>query len=60
VEKRYKDILRPLVAELRRTLAGALVTLGPDRLTIERAPPRRAGTRRTAAMRKNRKGRFTN
>jgi hypothetical protein len=37
---------------LRRTLAGALVTLGASRLTVERAPPRRtravhgAGNRR--------------
>jgi tRNA(Ile)-lysidine synthase len=41
---------------LRRTLAGALVTLTPDRLVIERAPPRRqrrsgsvAAARRQAA-----------
>jgi tRNA(Ile)-lysidine synthase len=27
----------------RRTLAGALVTLGPDKITIEPAPPRKAG-----------------
>jgi tRNA(Ile)-lysidine synthase len=51
---------------LRRTLAGAVITLGIDRLTVERAPPRRgssarraAGAPRTAAMRKNRKSRFT-
>jgi tRNA(Ile)-lysidine synthase len=30
----------PAPMRLRRTLAGALVTLTPDRLTIERAPPR--------------------
>jgi tRNA(Ile)-lysidine synthase len=32
---------------LRRTLAGALITLGTEQLTVERAPPRRrSGTRR--------------
>jgi len=39
---------------LRRTLAGALVTLDADRLAVERAP-----ARRSAAMRQRRKGRFT-
>jgi tRNA(Ile)-lysidine synthase len=38
---------RPFVrrgpARLRRTLAGAVVTLTPDRLIVERAPPRRRG-----------------
>jgi tRNA(Ile)-lysidine synthase len=38
---------RPFVrrgpARLRRTLAGAVVTLTADRLTVERAPPRRRG-----------------
>jgi tRNA(Ile)-lysidine synthase len=33
---------------LRRTLAGALVTLSRERLVIERAPPRAAGRRRGA------------
>jgi tRNA(Ile)-lysidine synthase len=33
---------------LRRTLAGALVTLTRERLVIERAPPRTTGRRRTA------------
>ena len=52
-------------SRLRRTLAGAVITLGIDRLTVERAPPRRglapgpAGAPRTAAMRKDRKRRFT-
>jgi tRNA(Ile)-lysidine synthase len=41
-------------SRLRRTLAGALITLESDRLTVERAP-----ARRTVAMRKNGKGRFT-
>lgn len=41
-------------APLRRTLAGALVTLAAHRLSIERAPPRR-----NAAIRQNGKRRFT-
>lgn len=43
------DALRQSRGRVRRTLAGALVTLGPDRLTIERAPARRisrSGNRR--------------
>ena len=39
-------------ARLRRTLAGAVVTLGDDRLSIERAPPRRTATKRRPAPRK--------
>ena len=35
------EALRQARAPLRRTLAGALVTLTADRLTVERAPPRR-------------------
>ena len=35
------DILRRARSPLRRTLAGALITLGRGRLVIERAPPRR-------------------
>ncbi|MFI4971268.1 MAG: tRNA lysidine(34) synthetase, partial [Hyphomicrobiales bacterium] len=35
------EALRQARAPLRRTLAGALVTLTGDRLTVERAPPRR-------------------
>ena len=33
------------VRRFRRTLAGALVTLTADRLTVERAPPRRTGSK---------------
>jgi tRNA(Ile)-lysidine synthase len=33
-------------ARLRRTLAGASITLGPDRLTVERAPARRTSANR--------------
>jgi len=41
------EALRQAHSRLRRTLAGALITLGPDRLTVERAPARRtAGNRR--------------
>ena len=36
----------PQPVRLRRTLAGALVTLAGDRLAIERAPPRSAKNRR--------------
>ncbi len=59
------EALRQARSRLRRTLAGAVVTLGIDRLTVERAPPRRgraagsAGAARTAVMRKNGKSRFT-
>lgn len=35
------DAVRRADLRLRRTLAGALITLGPDRLTVERAPARR-------------------
>ncbi len=35
------DALRQSRSRLRRTLAGALVTLTPERLTVERAPARR-------------------
>jgi tRNA(Ile)-lysidine synthase len=48
------DALRRAHSGLRRTLAGALITLTNDRLTVERAPARRA-----LAMRKNRKRGFT-
>jgi tRNA(Ile)-lysidine synthase len=48
----------------RRTLAGALVTLWRDRLTIERAPPRRnradSASSAKPAGRKAKKARFTN
>jgi tRNA(Ile)-lysidine synthase len=45
LETLYRDLLiaeNRRNARFRRTLAGALVTLSDDRLTIERAPPRRA------------------
>ena len=48
------DALRQASGRLRRTLAGAMVTLVANRLRIERAP-----ARRTAAMRRIGKGRFT-
>jgi tRNA(Ile)-lysidine synthase len=40
LETLYDDVRRA-DSRLRRTLAGALITLGPDRLTVERAPARR-------------------
>jgi tRNA(Ile)-lysidine synthase len=46
--------LRLARSRLRRTLAGALVTLTNEHLTVERAPARHA-----AALRKGGKGRFT-
>jgi tRNA(Ile)-lysidine synthase len=48
------DALRQAPGRLRRTLAGAVVTLAANRLKIERAP-----ARRTPAMRQIGKGRFT-
>ena len=42
------DALAQARARLRQTLAGALITLNPDRLTVERAPPRRASGARRA------------
>ncbi len=42
------DALRRAPSGMRRTLAGALITLGSGRLTIERAPARRATTGRRA------------
>jgi tRNA(Ile)-lysidine synthase len=59
------DSLRLAHSRLRRTLAGALITLGGDHLTVGRAPARRPLAkrrglpRRNPAMRKQRKGRFT-
>jgi tRNA(Ile)-lysidine synthase len=46
------DALRKCNAPLRRTLAGALVTLGGGRLAVERAPPRRGRTARGAGNRR--------
>jgi tRNA(Ile)-lysidine synthase len=48
------ESLRQARFRLRRTLAGALITLNGDRLTVERAP-----ARRNSAIRNERKGRFT-
>ncbi len=48
------DTVRQTQSRLRRTLAGALITLTSEDLTVERAPARRA-----LAMRKDRKSRFT-
>jgi tRNA(Ile)-lysidine synthase len=48
------EALRHSPSTMRRTLAGALVSLGKDRLTVERAPARRA-----LAMRGDDNGRFT-
>jgi len=48
------DSLRGAKSRLRRTLAGAVITLSAGRLTVERAPARRA-----LAMRKGRNTRFT-
>lgn len=59
------DTMRQAGSRLRRTLAGALITLDRERLVVERAPARRVSRgqavsgRRTAAMRKNRKRGFT-
>jgi tRNA(Ile)-lysidine synthase len=40
------DSLKPPASQVRRTLAGALVSLRDGKLTIERAPPRRAAAKR--------------
>jgi tRNA(Ile)-lysidine synthase len=48
------EALRQARSRLRRTLAGALVTLASDRLMVERAP-----ARRRLAMRNDGKSRFT-
>ncbi len=48
------EALRQARSRLRRTLAGALITLDHDDLTVERAP-----ARRRLAMRGQGKGRFT-
>jgi tRNA(Ile)-lysidine synthase len=58
------DAMR-LEPRLRRTLAGALITLAGNRLSIERAPARRTtgsrriSPRRNTAIRQNRNSRFT-
>jgi tRNA(Ile)-lysidine synthase len=52
------DALKAADSRLRRTLAGALVTLAGGRLTVERAPPRRRPATQYGG--RNRfKGRFT-
>jgi tRNA(Ile)-lysidine synthase len=48
------DTLRQANSGLRRTLAGALITLSSEQLTVERAPPRRG-----PGMRNDRKRGFT-
>jgi tRNA(Ile)-lysidine synthase len=48
------EALRQARSRLRRTLAGALITLSSDHLTVERAP-----ARRRLAMRRQGKSRFT-
>jgi tRNA(Ile)-lysidine synthase len=59
------EAMRQAGSRLRRTLAGALITLDHDKIVVERAPPRRvsggrnASRHRTAAMRKNRNRSFT-
>lgn len=53
------DSLRQTRTRLRRTLAGAVITLDADRLVIERAPARRAQAFRGLAMRKGRNTGFT-
>ena len=59
------DAFRLTHSRLRRTLAGAQITLDKDWLTVERAPARRNRTRAARQDRKRRrktrlKGRFTN
>ena len=51
------EALRQAQSRLRRTLAGALVTLTQDHLTVERAPARRAS--RSLSHAQDRKSRFT-
>ena len=48
------DTMRQARSRLRRTLAGAMISLNSEHLTVERAPARRA-----LAMRKDRKRLFT-
>jgi tRNA(Ile)-lysidine synthase len=60
------EAMRQTTSKLRRTLAGALITLDSERIAVERAPARRRPPRqaasggRTAAMPKERKKSFTN
>jgi tRNA(Ile)-lysidine synthase len=39
-------VIGPKARSFRRTLAGAMVTLSGTKLTVERAPPRRTGTKK--------------
>jgi tRNA(Ile)-lysidine synthase len=64
LESLYAE-MRQAFSRLRRTLAGALITLDSDKIVVERAPARRSSARRvgsgsrTAAMPKHRKKGFT-
>jgi len=67
LERLYEDLARAHASKtprLRRTLGGALVTLSPSKLLLERAPPRRTPSpagmadKRTRRTHKNR-GRMT-
>src|SRR5262249_9220345 len=56
--------MRQTPTRLRRTLAGALITLDSDWIVVERAPPRRSSARSggaggRSAMPKHRKRTFT-
>jgi tRNA(Ile)-lysidine synthase len=57
------EALCQAAAPLRRTLAGSLISLGSDRLTVERAPVRRTPAHRrkshASGMRRNGNSRFT-
>ena len=53
LEALYAAVRKAAPHRVRRTLAGALVTLSGGRLTVERAPPRR-----TSAIPQSRKGGF--
>jgi hypothetical protein len=62
------EAMQQTPSRLRRTLAGALVTVDSEWIAVERAPARRAASRptmraasrrRTAAMSKHRKKTFT-
>lgn len=55
LEALHGALLAASSVPFRRTLAGALVTIGENRLTIERAPPRRPQTARLVPLTK-RKG----
>ncbi len=48
---------RPISGQFRRTLAGAIVTLTPERLVVERAPPRDRRASASVALTTPRRGR---